>query len=224
MSSAVYTNEEEDFEEDTTYDEEDSNNLSLENSDDQSSSPMTASLQIMITRKMRGQLEALGYQPEEIAAVVIERALRRPASGMPLSWRRPGMPEEKEKKGSHLRRAGERLAQSLDKALTFSKVYVRPFLPAVVLASAVWFQRDSLGYLFKSFWKSLRGLHFSRSPSPVRENKQPKRRVFGGTIQVPSLGTPSKQKKGTVDVAKLSKLSKLSPWERIGLKVREWRL
>lgn len=142
---------------------------------------------------------------------------------MPLSWRRPGMSEEKEKKGS-LRRAGERVAQSLEKALTFSKVYLRPFLPAVVLASAVWFQRDSLGYLFGSFWKSLRGLRFSRSPSPVRETKQPKRRVFGGTIQVPSLGTPSKQKKGAVDVAKLSKVSKLSPWERIGLKVREWRL
>jgi len=54
-------------------------------------------LQFMITNKMRRALvEDLGYSQEEvdgmepqIAAVVIERGLTRPANGMPESWRRP---------------------------------------------------------------------------------------------------------------------------------------
>lgn len=73
MSTTVYTNND-DLEEDTSYDEEESSNtLTLENNsdddDDDQSSSMTASLQIMITRKMRGQLEALGYQTEEVTQI-----------------------------------------------------------------------------------------------------------------------------------------------------------
>ncbi|CAM9699480.1 unnamed protein product [Phaeothamnion confervicola] len=55
-----------------------------------------ARMQVMITRNMRRVLtEELGYLPEEvddmepqIAAVVIERELPRPRTGMPIAWRK----------------------------------------------------------------------------------------------------------------------------------------
>lgn len=58
----------------------------------------SASIQYMITRKMRSILEEdLKYLEEEvdemepqIARVVIERRLQRPVKGMPASWRRTG--------------------------------------------------------------------------------------------------------------------------------------
>lgn len=57
----------------------------------------TGKIQYMVTQRMRRVLEDdLGYLSREIdviepqiAAVVIERRLSRPANGMPSSWRRP---------------------------------------------------------------------------------------------------------------------------------------
>jgi len=61
----------------------------------------TSSIQFMITNRMRRCLvQDLGYLPEEvdvmepqIAAVVIDRSLARPSSGMPASWRVPKLSE-----------------------------------------------------------------------------------------------------------------------------------
>jgi sugar/nucleoside kinase (ribokinase family) len=61
--------------------------------------PASASVQAMVTQRMRGQLDMLGYSEAEIeslsprrAAVVVERKLRRPRAGVPVSWTKTGEP------------------------------------------------------------------------------------------------------------------------------------
>ena len=56
-----------------------------------------ASVQFMITQRMRGQLEMLGFTEQDInklqpdrAAAIISRKIRRPRGGMPASWTRSG--------------------------------------------------------------------------------------------------------------------------------------
>ena len=60
---------------------------------------MPASVQAMITQRMRGQLDMLGYAEGEInsldprrAAVIIERKLHRPRGGIPITWTRNNTP------------------------------------------------------------------------------------------------------------------------------------
>lgn len=55
----------------------------------------TASVQFMITQRMRGSLSMLGYSEDDInqlqpdrAAAIISRRIKRPSSGMPASWTR----------------------------------------------------------------------------------------------------------------------------------------
>ena len=59
--------------------------------------PNTASVQFMITQRMRGSLEMLGYNDADIsalapdrAAAIIERKIRRPRGGVPKNWTRSG--------------------------------------------------------------------------------------------------------------------------------------
>lgn len=67
----------------------------------------SAKVQYMITNRMRNKLiKELGYLSEEvdmiepqIAAVVIERALSRPSSGMPSSWRKTTVAKRPKKRG-----------------------------------------------------------------------------------------------------------------------------
>ena len=54
-----------------------------------------ASMQFMITQKMREQLFSLGYSARDIsaleperAAAIIQRSIQRPSHGMPSSWAR----------------------------------------------------------------------------------------------------------------------------------------
>lgn len=61
--------------------------------------PASASVQAMVTQRMRGQLDMLGYSEAEIeslsprrAHVIIERKLRRPRAGVPVSWTKTGEP------------------------------------------------------------------------------------------------------------------------------------
>jgi hypothetical protein len=56
-----------------------------------------AAVQVVVTASMRAALAALGYTAEEVAALdpavaaeVIRRSTRRPATGTPASWLRPG--------------------------------------------------------------------------------------------------------------------------------------
>lgn len=68
------------------------------NTSKRSSSSTTASIQYMITNKMRKTLiDELGYLNSEvnemdpqIAVVLLEKRLPRPMNGMPTSWKRPG--------------------------------------------------------------------------------------------------------------------------------------
>lgn len=97
--------ESDDYEDDLDEEESDQDDYNPANSNTQPSSPQPKkkappqkqSLQYMVTKKMRNTLtRELGYLDEEvdimepqIAIVVIERELKRPAKGMPTSWKRP---------------------------------------------------------------------------------------------------------------------------------------
>jgi len=67
------------------------------------------SAQVVITQRMRSQLESLGYGDTDVAslhpvhaAVIVQRGLRRPIGGVPRSWMRHG--------GGQVRRRLSRLA------------------------------------------------------------------------------------------------------------------
>ena len=116
------------------------------NDDDDDSAPRKSKgIQIMITQRMRRVLEdELGYGTEEvdvmepqIAAVVIERGLARPAAGMPKSWRKKTTwsPVVDGKLIENLKNRIKSLGEQLKAPATF---VVKRVLPVAVIGGATY--------------------------------------------------------------------------------------
>lgn len=151
-------------------------------------------LQFMITNKMRRALEDdLGYLPEEvdtmepqIAAVVIERGLTRPANGMPESWRRPGGSSRKgngqrergregdssdeyggEEGTSKLSEIRNNLSRLFGDASSKLKVAARRFLPAALSLVVGIYLIPLLSDVVRSELPKLHKLTKFKSPIPM---------------------------------------------------------
>ncbi|RYG99948.1 hypothetical protein EON65_49815 [archaeon] len=154
---------------------------------------------------------------KQIAAVVIERKLGRPSNGMPASWRRPEAATSYNKKA--LRRLRSTLKNSASRVVGFVRVYVWPLLPLVLASSAVWFQRNSLRYIFSAAYTSLAKATWQREqqPSPAKTSpEKPKPNPF-------SLGKSTEKSKEKVDMKALNKVYSSSWMEEAGKAWWRWR-
>lgn len=145
----------------------------------------------------------------QIAAVVIERSLRRPLKGMPASWRRPEAVAERRRR--EFARRVHAFQSSLWGIWRFGQLYIRPLLPYVVVSSAVWYQRDSISHLLQSLWKSLQSARYSWSS---------RRPFFRARFPLPSQPSPplSDKDKDRVDLEALNRALRQSFLEKLDLR------
>mmetsp|Transcript_43827 Transcript_43827/g.86414 ORF Transcript_43827/g.86414 Transcript_43827/m.86414 type:complete len:271 (+) Transcript_43827:25-837(+) len=107
----------------------------------------SAKIQWMVTQRMRTELLALQYTEEEvdaispdIAKVVVERGLPRPASGMPPTWSRSAATKKRHMGRKKAGRGGGRLISRVVRALN----------PVPLVAKTVTIPARILGALFQS--------------------------------------------------------------------------
>eukprot|EP01040_Poterioochromonas_malhamensis_P007583 gene7583-8186_t len=126
----------------------------------------SAEIQFMITNKMRNTLiQDLGYLSSEvdnmepqIAAVVIERSLKRPRKGMPASWRKN---TNNDRGGDNIfSRWKDGLLSFLRSSVDFTNNSVRPILPVLIVSSLIYFQRDSILFITNSLINSVKSKSF----------------------------------------------------------------
>jgi hypothetical protein len=161
----------------TTDDDDDGDDVDIGYQREQRGAGSTAKVQYMITNRMRNKLiNELGYLPEEIdmlepqiASVVIERALSRPSSGMPSSWR-------KTKSSQAPKRSNNNARGGIFKKLQF-------LLPIAAIAIAFF----SSGSLMKL---SIKNFDMKKLVGDFRKSKPEEKKVQKQKVQVP---VPQKQ-------------------------------
>jgi len=138
-----------------------------------SSDDSNSKVQFMVTKKMRKTLiEELGYLESEIdmiepqiAAVVIERGLSRPSSGMPASWKKTNI-----SKVSRVRKHNKNIFSGLFKSLgtiiraIFNKT---KFIGAIAIITVLLVKNDPIN--FKDL-KLTNGIPNFKNPASKNKN------------------------------------------------------
>lgn len=148
---------------------------------------------------------------------------------MPDSWRRSGVDKPT---SSPLHRWKTQLVEAFRKAWDRSKEYIVPVLPALLVSTAIWYQRESLNIIFSTIWKSISSIRLWKTKGNQQqvEVKVPKRKnrfMFGGNNAkeeefVRKIKAP-RVKVNRVDVLNLEGARKKSLWDKLALKFAIWK-
>jgi len=186
----------------------------------------TASIQYMITQRMRRVLEdELRYLPEEvdimepqIASVVIERNLSRPSNGMPASWRRT---DPSDVSGGKSIQTFFKSINSLSKkfAITFGSA-AKKFFPAAIPIVLGYYLIPMIGDALAGH-----GPQLLTSINTIRlSNPFTKSRSFDSIDNDKKLSRKrNRANKGSsyVDMETLNKVTKLSPLDAAALNMKK---
>lgn len=186
----------------------------------------SASIQYMITQRMRRVLEdELRYLPEEvdimepqIASVVIERNLSRPSNGMPASWRRT---DPSDVSGGKSIQAFFKSINSLSKkfAITFGSA-AKKFFPAAIPIVLGYYLIPMIGDALAGH-----GPQLLTSINTIRlSNPFTKSRSFDSIDNDKKLSRKrNRANKGSsyVDMETLNKVTKLSPLDAAALNMKK---
>jgi len=203
------------------------NNNNNNNEDDNTEVNLnSASIQYMITQRMRRVLEdELRYLPEEvdimepqIASVVIERNLSRPSNGMPASWRKT---DPSDVSGGKSIQAFFKSINSLSKkfAITFGSA-AKKFFPAAIPIVLGYYLIPMIGDALAGHGpKLLTSINTIRISNPFTKS-----RSFDSIDDDRKLTRKiNRTKKGSsyVDMETLNKVTKLSPLDAAALNMKK---
>eukprot|EP01038_Epipyxis_sp_PR26KG_P005532 gene5532-7649_t len=185
------------------------NDIHGKKSDNEAKTTSKKGIQYMITKKMRLTLiDDLGYLNNEIdemepqiAAVLIERSLPRPANGVPNSWKRPSnaMPIAKKVKrygiAKNFSAFINKRFQSLKNGtiafskgtLKFSQTYIKPILPPLIACLIVVLQKDNIGKGFNMIHDRLNVYFTQRKNNKILKKKKKLESIKAVTPKSPKI-------------------------------------
>lgn len=146
----------------------------------------------------------------QIAAVVIEKSLRRPKRGMPASWRKNANIQKSGNTFSFLKD----LKSSLERTWKAHQANAQILLPIMLISSAVFLQRDSIMYLLESFIQSLKEAKYKFLHSSGNDDSdgQPRRSKLFSFFGLPRSSTKSREEEASIDLKGYDKVVRDSLW------------
>lgn len=141
---------------------------------------------------------------------MIDRSLIRPRKGIPSSWRRKRASDASNGDWSRLRKY---FSETFRDAVSWTKSFVLPFLPAIVIGTTVWLQRDLLLGFAQALWSRV---YIRRSPADEYDDY---RGANGWQEEI----STSRSRSSKLDLKAYEKVRKPSFVDNLLLRTKAWR-
>lgn len=142
---------------------------------------------------------------------MIDRRLVRPKKGIPVNWRRKGDFNSNKRDWGRLTK---HFSETLRDTITWTKLYVLPFLPTIIIGATAWLQRDLLLGIAQGLWSRV-------SIRRTQTDEEDEYRRNSGWQQPQDTSSHSWSSK--LDLKAYEKVRKPSFVDSIMLRTKTWR-